>query len=368
MLGSLFSKKDKPIKTYNDFWDWFVTREGEFYEVVKNHDDVYNNFLKIIGKKLGEIKEETFFYLTGKFDENRAELILSAESNIINIVFVEELHAAAPVLPNWKFSCLKAGRDFEGECIEMNDYSFDTSNSFFYSVDDSDYPDSIDIVVTHDSLRDAENDNNIKHGFYILLDNLIGELSYIEDLDSIEFLEKENGEKEWIPIHKLNDFILWRKKEYVEKYEGRRYDTENDTYATLEATLESGSQSVAMLNTSVIMWDALASHPWISIITMHYDGSETNGFPNDIDYNKLNEIEEELLEQLKDNEGHINIGRETSDDKRTIYFASFDFRLPSKVFYEHKNKYLDEFNFEFEIYKDKYWRTFDWVRRSMQPE
>ena len=39
--------------------------------------------------------------------------------------------------------------------------------------------------------------------------------------------------KELIPISKLKDFLTWREKEFIEKYEGTRHNTENDSYALL---------------------------------------------------------------------------------------------------------------------------------------
>ena len=39
-----------------------------------------------------------------------------------------------------------------------------------------------------------------------------------------------------------------------------------------------------------------------------------------------------IVEELKDFEGYLNIGRQTADSVREIYFACKEFRKPSKVF------------------------------------
>jgi hypothetical protein len=127
----------------------------------------------------------------------------------------------------------------------------------------------------------------------------------------------------------------------------------------LEAELENGNKLLAVVNTELLNWDSKASHPWISIITFKYDGRKTNGMPNDNDYQLLNNVEEEILRELKDKNGYLNIGRQTAENEREIYFACNDFRKPSKVFYEIQQKYSDKFKIDYTIFKDKYWQSYE---------
>ena len=81
--------------------------------------------------------------------------------------------------------------------------------------------------------------------------------------------------------------------------------------------------------------------------------------PHKDDYQLLDSIQEEILQELKDQDGYLNIGRQTADNERELYFAGKDFRLPSKVFYNILQAYSDRFEIEYEIYKDKYWQSFE---------
>jgi hypothetical protein len=80
--------------------------------------------------------------------------------------------------------------------------------------------------------------------------------------------------------------------------------------------------------------------------------------PNDETYQFLNDMEDKILAELKDYEGYLNIGRQTAKNMREIYFACKDFRKPSKVLYQFKIDHPD-INIEYDIYKDKYWRSFN---------
>jgi hypothetical protein len=359
-IKNIFGKKNEPIKSYSDFWNWFQKNEKEFFKVVKNSKeskDIEKGFFDKLSPKLGELKEG-YFYLTGMTDDNTAELVLTADGDIKNIVFVEELVNAAPQIAGWKFTAFKPAMDIEPLGINMNGYKFQKENLNFYANENPSYPDEIDIEVVHDDLT-ADNETEISTGTSIFLDNYLGELDFVNNIDTLSVIGKRDAKKELIPIAKLKDFLIWRQKEFIEKYEGVRYDTENDSYSMLEAELENGNKLLAVVNTELLNWDSKASHPWIAVLTLKYDGINNNGMPNDNDYKLLSEIEEAIMLELKDIDGYLNAGRQTANGEREIYFACKDFRKPSKVFFTIQQNYSGSFEIEYEIYKDKYWQSFE---------
>jgi len=356
-LKSIFKTKDEPIQTYGDFWNWFHRNEKTFFKVVKGQGDIEKDFFNKLSPKLNELKDG-FWYLTGMYDHNTAELVITADGTIKNIVFVEELVAAAPKIGGWKFTALKPALDIKDVSIEMSGYKFDDVNLSFYSNDHSDYPDEIDITVVHNDLTE-ENKAVITNGIYIFLDNYLGELDFAVTIDNLQIASRNEAKKELIPIEKLKDYLKWRQKEFIEKYEGVRHDTENDEYSILEAELESGNKLIAVINTDLLQWNGKASHPWILTVEIPYDGSNNNGMPDEETYQLLDEVEDNITEQLKDFTGYLNIGRQTAKDVREIYFACKDFRKPSKVLYKVQNDYAEQIEISYDIYKDKYWQSFN---------
>jgi hypothetical protein len=225
------------------------------------------------------------------YDDNTVELIFTADGNTNNIVFIEELVEQAPKINGWKFTALKPALDIENVEINMAGYKFDSDNLFFYSNDYSEYPDEIDITVIHNEWTE-ENKQQIESGTYIFLDNYLGELEFVNNIDNLKIVGRQQAEKDLVPIAKLKDFLTWRQKEFIEKYDGVRYDTSDDAHSGLEAELESGNKLIAVVNTQLLTWDSKASHPWIAVITFKYDGNNNNGMPNDKDYQTLNDIED----------------------------------------------------------------------------
>lgn len=356
-IKNIFGKKDEPIKSYSDFWIWFQKNEKTFFNVVKFQKNIEKGFFDKLSSKLTELKDG-YYYLTGMYDDNTVELVLTADGNTKNIVFIEELVEQAPKISGWKFTSLKPALDIENVAINMAGYNFDSENLFFYSNDYPDYPDEIDITVIHNELTEV-NKRQIENGIYIFLDNYLGELDFLNNIDNLKVIGRQEAEKELVPIAKLKDFLNWRQKEFIEKYDGVRYDTSEDEHSILEAELENGNNLIAVVNTQLLNWDRKASHPWIAVITFKYGGNNNNGMPCENDYQRLNEIEERILEQLSDKDGYLYIGRQTANNERDIYFACKDFRKPAKIFFKIQQENHNKFEIEYDIYKDKYWQSFE---------
>lgn len=356
-LKSIFKTKEKPIRTYADFWNWFCKKEKIFFKVVKDQGNFEKDFFDKLSPKLNELKEG-YWFLTGMFDDNTAELVITADGTIKNIVFVEELIGAAPQIDGWKFTALKPALDIKDVSITMAGYKFNDENLSFYSNDLSEYPDEIDITVIHNDLTE-DNKSTITNGVYVFLDNYIGELDFAVTIDNLQIASTNEAEKELIPIKKLKDYLKWRQKEFIEKYEGVRHDTENDKYSIMEAELESGNKLIAVVNTDLLQWNSKASHPWILSVKLPYDGSSNNGMPDEETYQLFDEVENNITEELKDFDCSLNIGRQTAKNVREIYFACKDFRKPSKVLFEVQKEYIGQLKISYDIYKDKYWQSFN---------
>ena len=355
-LKNIFAKKDEPIKSYEDFWSWFQKNQKAFFKVVKEQGNIEKDFFRRLSPKLHEIKDG-IYYLTGMYDDDTAELALTAEGTISNIVFVEELVSSAPKIDGWKFTALKPALDIKDVSIEMSGYKFSEENLHFYSNELPGYPDEIDITIVYDDYNEADK-GRIINGVYIFLDNYLGELNFATTIDNLTVIGRNEAQKELITIVKLKDFLSWREKEFIEKYEGVRYDTENDEHSIFEAELENGNALVALINGDLLQWDRKASHPWILNIEIKYDGANNNGMPDEETYKLLDEVEEKILVELTDIDGYLHIGRQTANNLREIYFACKEFRKPSKVLHNIQAKYLDTVDLSYDIYKDKYWRSF----------
>ncbi len=343
------------IETYQDFWNWFLTKEKDFYEVVKNREHIETDFFDLISSQLRQINEG-FYFLAGMSDEKTAELIITAEGEIKNIVFAEEIITAAPKLEHWKFTALKPEMNLDSG-IQMDGNGFTTENIHFYANETEDYPDEIDITFVYDEMN-SENKHSVVTGVCIFLDNFLGELNFATQIDTFTVTGKDEVAGDLIPLTKLKDYLQWREREFTEKYINIKSYDDEDRFSIFEASLQNGLPLIATVNTSLLEYDSKASYPWISVVKSHYNGKNNNGLPEMEDYEKLNDIEEQMINELKIEDGNLYIGRESADNVKETYFASKDFRSASKILQKIMKEH-PEYKMSLEIYKDKYWQSFE---------
>lgn len=354
---NLFGPKKLDLFTIDDFWIWFERNQERFSRAIRTRNDLEELFFDPLSGQLAKLRSGIFF-LAGELDETAVELILTPDGNIKNIELIERIVAAAPTIEGWKFTAFKPAQNIENVSIQYREYKFSQDQLFFYSNDTDQYPDLINLTIVHSSYND-ENKRIIENGTYLFLDMYIGELNSVSIIDHIDFCNKEDAEKELVPIGKLNAFLNWRNKEFVEQYEELLRSSEEDKHSLFEGQNNDGSPMIAVINTDVLRWENKASHPWILKVIFEFDGAETNGFPSPETSDLLDAREEGLNQLLEEAEGYINIGRQTGTNQRQVYFACKDFRKPSNILHNIIHNHMHESVIHFEIYKDKYWRTFE---------
>jgi hypothetical protein len=356
-LKKIFQPKQKNKNYYTDFWAWFQKNEKVFHKVVKNRNNVELELFNKLSAQLDQL-HKGFNFLAGMVEGETAELVFTADGNLKNIVFIEALVAAAPTIKGWRFTALKSPSNSSDIGIKISKYEFDKDTISFYSHEHSDHPDAIDITFVHQDYTE-ENATLIYNGTFIFIDNFLGELNFATVIDNIDLVAPQEAQEKLIPIEKLNDFLIWRQKEFIEKYDSIRHNTDEDEYAILEGVLENGNTVIITLNNELLRWDNKASHPWILRVEIPYDEEDNKGMPHQETYDFLNQLEDEIMASLPNKEGYLNIGRQTGDNLRTFFLACKEFRKPSLTCFKLQQKYLSKVTMDYTIYKDKYWLSFD---------
>jgi Family of unknown function (DUF695) len=356
-LNKLFGKKeDVQITSYQDFWNWFQQNEHIFFKSIMAQNDMATNCINPIMDKL-QILNEQFYCQVGKASEHKADLVITPEGDIKNFVFTEELINTAPILPNWIFTHLKQPV-FSGVSIKMGGYVFNKETVGFYYEMDKNYPDEINITLLHKNYDDDDK-NTIVTGCRVLIETVLGEFNSNTLIDSLTVEESNTCDKEIVSIEKLNDFLVWREKEFVEKYQLVLKDENEYDFTQYKFETEEGLVTIAMINSTFLNLEERPSFPWMLYIEIEYEMDNDSGMPNDEILNLLNNFTVELEELLKVSNGYLSLGRETGNSKRIIYFACKEFKKSSKTTHELIQKYANRLSISYDIYKDKYWMTMD---------
>lgn len=355
---SFFATESNPSLPIQNFWQWFAQNSSTFWSVVQQGDQIETLFFDQLVAALEKVHPELYF-LTGMYDEQTVELIITADGSLKNIVFVEELIQQAPLLKGWKFTALKPMLPLDELGIRFNDdYAFQVDNLWFTPLENADYADEMDIMI-HYAAYNAEDDAMIYNGVCIFLEHLLGELTFTTAIDSIQVKGVEEEDAARIPILQLKDYLKWRESEFSQKYDDTvRRDTTDDEYSTFESKTSNGYTTVGLVNTSVLEWEDCPTHPWILKVHIDYDGEAEQGFPSDEVYRLMEEFENDVMEVLTDQKGYLNVARETGENRRQIYFACSDFRYSSQIMHQMITAYANRLCISYELYADKYWQTF----------
>lgn len=341
---------------YQAFWDWFKEHSQDFYETLQKGELVEEDLISLLAPKVNEL-DLGLYFLIG-LEENSAKLVFTPDGNVRKVYLAEELVATAPEVPYWRFSALKPPTNVSSFSIRMLDLEFDKDKISFYPRINPSYPDEIDLVMIYRPFQEEFADE-ITNGVFIFLDNFLGEETMIDRIDRLEVRGPGDDIPEEIPVEKLPDYIDWREKEFVEKYQDITFDLSEEQYAGYEAALEDGTPIISTINTGAMKWDHKASHPWMFFITLHFEEVNEVGFPTEKEYNLLSDLDNQAYQLLPILEGNIYLGRELGDSQCDIYYACKDYRMASKIADWIVAEYKDKLNITIDIFKDKYWQALE---------
>ena len=366
-LKKLLTKKTA-VATDQPFWEWFGENETESFLAIKSKDShrINDRFLKAIMPRLQAVCENLYCEV-GMYDDTQAELVISAQGDVKSFVFAEELVNQAPSFSRWKIVALKPALGVHNNSIHIGGYVFNCQNFGFFYDDDPQYPDEVFLSFVYPDFT-QENKEVVTQGVFLLLETVLGERDAAVLIDQATVKGPSPDDKELISMEKLIEFLNWKEKEFVEKYQGVRHATEHDNYSGLEGEDEDGLPSIGLVNQDLLAWDAKASHPWMLVIGIDYTktkGAGSNGMPDEKHYQSMNELEEALIRQLPDSAGFLSLGRETYKGKTTLYMACKEYRLASKATHDLLQRYKDQLACSYDIYKDKYWRTMEKFREAL---
>jgi len=340
------------------FWTWFTENEHRFREVENTNSEEALVFLDDL---IGEMRpfHPWLKALAGPYNNDKYELIITADGDIALFCKVEELVQAAPSIPEWIFTAHKPALGFDGISIDMYDKEFSSSSMHFYPVINNNYPDEVNIMLTHDGYKPDE-DKQFQAGGMIYLENGLGEINVATKIDHYEVVPAPAPEKEieLIPVGKLSDYLNWREKEFVEKYESVNISSPEEQFHHLEAEDGEGKPLMAIVDAGFSGWNLRPAFPWLLQVDINFTG-DANGLPDEKTVLELHAIEDEIISLFPGNGSIWFIGHRTYDHNRNIYFYSNEFRTNAAILHRYIEQQKWEYEVVFFIRKDKYWRTME---------
>lgn len=355
-ISKYYRKEGAMQQTATAFWQWFGENEHRFRKLEKNDSDQALSFLEELIQQM-QPYNPYLKALAGPDSNGNFELIITSDGDIALFSMVEELINAAPAVPNWVFTAHKPALGFDGISIDLYGLQFSTETTNFYPLVLNDYPDEVNIMLTHNGYT-KDMDDHFQAGGMIYLENGLGEVYTATRIDNYETGPVPDAGQgiELIPISKLNEYLNWREKEFVEKYE--TVPTEiPDTYHLLEAEDKEGKKMLLTVNMDCRYWDKKPAFSWLLQVNINFTGDDT-GFPSEEQLIALQTLEEEIFSLLPVDRT-ILAGNKTYDNCRNIYFYVSDFKTTAVLLNRFIESKATAYEILFFIRRDKYWRIME---------
>jgi hypothetical protein len=355
-ISKYYKEEGEVQQAAASFWQWFVDNEHRFREHEKNDSDQALSFLEELIQEMQPFNSY-LKALAGPDSNGNYELIITSDGDIALFCKVEELVNAAPPVPNWLFTAHKPALGFESISIDLYGLQFTTATTSFYPIVQEKYPDEVNIVLTHTGY-DKELDDHFQAGGMIYLENGLGEVNTATKIDNYETgpLPAEDKGIEVIPISKLNEYLNWREKEFVEKYESVP-EERPDTFHLLEAEDKDGKKMLLAVNMECRYWDKKPAYSWLLQVNINYTGDET-GFPFEEQLMAMQTLEEEMFTLLPEDRT-ILAGNKTYDNCKNIYFYVSEYKTTAALLNQFVENKETPYEILFFIRRDKYWRTME---------
>jgi hypothetical protein len=350
------AKNDEHTDTAAAFWQWFIENEHRFTVLGKSESEQALSFLEELIEHMVPFNP-WLKALAGPYNDEKYELIITSDGDVALFSKVEELVQAAPAINNWVITAHKPALGFEEISIELYEREFSAGTTQFYPVIQENYPDEVAIVVTHVDYNEEE-DDQFQAGSKIYLENGLGELNTATKIDHYETGPIPGAGTDIIPITKLAEYLNWREKEFVEKYESVNTERPEEAFYVLEAEDGDGKPVLATIDAGFKTWPLRPAFPWMVQVDILYKG-DNSGLPTEKQLQELQVIEDQIISLLPDDGTLYYIGHKTYDNYRSIYFYANEYRKNAALLHRYVENSPLEYDVMFFIRKDKYWHTME---------
>lgn len=157
--------------------------------------------------------DELYFEIGGHPEDSKVNLIITAEGAVEHFPKVEALVDSAPALKDWRFIKYRQPLGL-GFSTELKGKTFDPEKTIFIPMTSEDLPEAIAIQICYSDYNEDERDLFV-NGTFIMLDNLIGELSTALDIDYLDVVQTPSNinEFDFMHVSELRYYIAEAKKQ-----------------------------------------------------------------------------------------------------------------------------------------------------------
>jgi hypothetical protein len=187
------------------FWDWFSSIEEDLFHHVEEHPETYASEIHF---QLTEVHPDIVFDIPFETVEGRREFIISADGDASLFPVIEELCSEAPDYDRWIIHALRPRTNQRDQAIDLDGLYLEYED-IFYRVDHHELPLQLTIYIRgYDTV-----DNRYIHGYFLLLDTLLGEYDAVIYTETIAIYpyDEQTDVSRFVTLRELFDSLQEKK-------------------------------------------------------------------------------------------------------------------------------------------------------------
>tara|TARA_R110002049_G_scaffold297516_1_gene486500 strand:- start:3316 stop:3969 length:654 start_codon:yes stop_codon:yes gene_type:complete len=188
-IKNIFKKKQNLTEDEKAerFWTWFTKSQNRFLFLSEIDGEEKENLLDEFLIELHKFNENIYFEIGGHEDDEKVELIISAEGQMEFFPAVEKLTSCAPDYKSWEIIAFKPAMG-KGFSLDYRGKKFDPEKIIFIPLNSKSNPNSIGLNICYPEFEESEEEIFV-NGTYLILDTILGEKSTTLDIDYLEVIK-----------------------------------------------------------------------------------------------------------------------------------------------------------------------------------
>jgi hypothetical protein len=203
------------MRKINIFWNWFQDNNQTIKNLIHETAQNQKQICYWLSKHLGYYSRDLDFMIVFPKKENqKTELIITANGNPEYFNQVIELINNAPVLRHWKFTAFIQSTENIDKIIEGLDepYTFleitlKASEIKFLPLNYNDKIKKLDIIIYLKNYKIHCNTKILQQAIYIILQDLLGEKALYQNINFVQLTQLPNNTVELIELYELQFYI-----------------------------------------------------------------------------------------------------------------------------------------------------------------
>jgi hypothetical protein len=203
------------MKKTNNFWNWFQDNNQTIKNLINETPLTQKHITFWINKNLSYYCPEIDFMIVFPIsNNNKSELIITANGNPQFFEQVVNLVDKAPQLKNWKFTAFIQPTERIDEIMKgldepyiFHEISLKASELTFLPVEYNELSHKLDIVVFLKNYNLFCDTKTLQQAIFIIMQDIVGEKSLYQNINFIQLAQMPDNNEELIHLYDFQMFI-----------------------------------------------------------------------------------------------------------------------------------------------------------------